>query len=65
MKLAMITADVAALGVLFGSALNIFPAIAGVLAVVYYGFLIYDRVRYGPDIEGRMRWANRSKTNDS
>lgn len=52
MKLAMITADVTTLAIIIGSAFNFIPAIAGVLAVVYYGFLIYDRIKYGPQTTG-------------
>lgn len=51
MKLAALTADITALGVLIGSAINLVPAIAGLLAVIYYGFVIYDRIRYGPEIK--------------
>lgn len=50
MKSLMITADITALGVVLGAAFQILPAIAGLLACVWYGFVIYDRIRYGPDI---------------
>lgn len=50
MKIALITVDVATLAIIVGSAFNFIPAIAGLLAVVYYGFLIYDRIRYGPQV---------------
>jgi hypothetical protein len=50
MKLAMITADLTTLAILVGAAINLIPAAAGLLAVVYYGFLIYDRIKYGPQL---------------
>lgn len=55
MKLAMITVDLTTLAIIMGAALNLIPAIAGVLAVVYYGFLIFDRVRYGPQVATHRR----------
>jgi hypothetical protein len=58
MKLLIITADLAAIGVVVGSALNWMPAIAGLLAAVYYGFVIYDRVKYGPEIGQRKSWTD-------
>lgn len=54
MKPLMITADLTALGVIFGAAFQILPAIAGLLACVWYGFVIYDRIRYGPDLSNRV-----------
>lgn len=53
MKIAMITADITTLAIIVGSAFNFIPAIAGMLAVVYYGFLIYDRIKYGPQVANK------------
>jgi hypothetical protein len=60
MKLALNIIDFAALGVVIGSISRVLPAMAALLAVIYYGFVIYDRVRYGPDLDGRTLW-NRKK----
>lgn len=49
MKPLMITVDIAALSVILGSAMQLLPALAGLLAVVWYGFALYDRIRYGPE----------------
>lgn len=61
MKLMMVTADLTALGVLIGITAKIIPDIVGLLAMVYYGFVVYDRIRYGPEIEKRIFWQNRKK----
>lgn len=55
MKFIMITADITALGVIIGSANQIIPAIAGLLAAIWYGFAIYDRLKNGPRIEKEMK----------
>lgn len=49
-------ADIAALGMVVGTAAKFIPAVAALLAVIYYGFVIYDRIRYGPELEKRMLW---------
>jgi len=54
MKLAEMTIDITALGILVGVVNKVLPALAGLLAIVYYGFVIYDRIKYGPEIEGRL-----------
>jgi len=46
--------DFVALGVIVGTIAKVLPALAAFLAVVYYGFVIYDRIRYGPELEDRM-----------
>jgi len=46
--------DFVALGVIVGTIAKVLPALAALLAVVYYGFVIYDRIRYGPELEDRM-----------
>jgi hypothetical protein len=46
--------DIAAAGLIIGSIVKVLPAIAALLAVIYYGFVIYDRIRYGPELVGRM-----------
>lgn len=50
MKPAFITANLLALGALLGAATQVIPLIGGVLAAIYYGFLVYDRIRYGPTL---------------
>ncbi len=57
--------DVAAFGILMGAAYKIIPSIAALLAVVYYGFVIYDRIRYGPELEHRMFRPRKEKTDET
>ena len=56
-----ITIDLAALGVLLGAVTQVVPAIAGLLAVIYYGFVIYDRIVYGPELDKRTLWRFNKK----
>jgi len=63
MKPLMITADIAAVGAIIGASLNFLPAFvglaAGLLACVWYGFVIYDRIKYGPELDSRQRQHRR------
>ena len=58
MKLATMGVDLGALALVVTSASNFLPSlvavIAGALGAVYYGLVIYDRFKYGPDLEGRI-----------
>lgn len=64
MKLATIGIDVTALGVMAGSIFHVLPIVVtvgvGCLAMIYYGFVIFDRLKYGPELEDRM-WYRRKK----
>jgi small-conductance mechanosensitive channel len=62
MKLLTIGLDVAALSIFLGTAAQIIPTLVGLLAAVYYAFVVYDRIRYGPEIENRMFWERKKKT---
>jgi hypothetical protein len=53
--------DIIALGVIISSVAQLLPAMAALLAVVYYGFVIYDRIKYGPELEARLLWRGRKK----
>lgn len=59
MKLFMIGADITTLAMIAGAVLNLIPTVAGViatiLAAVYYGFLVYDRIKYGPQLTTHHR----------
>lgn len=59
MKLAVISLDIAALGLVVTTAFKLLPAVAGLLAVVYYGFVIYDRIKYGPEAHWPKKDTNR------
>lgn len=61
MKIATIGTDLAALGVILGSAAKFLPAVAALFGAIWYAFVIYDRIRYGPDLGNRMFWVNRHK----
>lgn len=56
MKLATISFDLAALGLILGTATKVLPALAALLGVIWYGFVIYDRIRYGPEVGNRTFW---------
>lgn len=56
MKLATISFDIAALGLILGTATKVLPALAALLGVIWYGFVIYDRIRYGPEVGNRTFW---------
>lgn len=62
MKMMMIATDITAIGFILGSAANVLPAIAGLLAAIWYGFVIYDRIRYGPEISNRTFWKQKTET---
>jgi len=55
-------ADVVALGVIAGTIAKLLPEFAALLAVVYYGFVIYDRIRYGPELERRTTYDQKDMT---
>jgi len=55
-------ADVVALGVIAGTIAKLLPELAALLAVVYYGFVIYDRIRYGPELERRTTYDQKDMT---
>ena len=61
LKFINVGADLAALGLLVGVAAKVIPALAGLLAIIYYGIVVYDRIRYGPELEKRMFWHQRYK----
>lgn len=61
----MVTADLTALGVLIATAAKVVPDVVGILAMVYYAFVVYDRIRYGPEIEKRLFWQNRKDNNET
>lgn len=59
MKLATMGIDLGALALVASSAFKILPGtigiVAGVLGAIYYGFVIWDRIKYGPETEGRHK----------
>lgn len=61
MKLAVVGMDAAALVTMVGAAEHLIPVFAALLAVVWYGFVIWDRIVYGPELEKRMLWQYRRK----
>lgn len=62
MKMLTVGIDIAALSIFMGTAAKIIPTIVGLLAAVYYAFVVYDRIRYGPEIENRMFWERKKKS---
>jgi hypothetical protein len=63
MRIEMIVADITAITVIIGAANSVIPAIAGVLAAIWYGFMVYDRIKYGPEQDGRL-WGNKHDTKE-
>jgi hypothetical protein len=62
MKILTIGLDIAALSIFLGTAAKVIPTVVGILAAIYYAFVVYDRIRYGPEIENRMFWERKKKT---
>lgn len=48
MKLGIMGVDITVLGVIVAAGTNILPALAALLGVIWYGIVIYDRLKYGP-----------------
>lgn len=61
MRLAVAAADVAALGSVLGAATHYLPAVAALLGAIWYALVIYDRLKYGPELEKRMLWQYRTR----
>lgn len=59
MKFLTLTPDIVALAVWISALNKIIPSVVGLLAMVYYGFVVYDRIRYGPELENRLFWKRR------
>lgn len=59
MKPLIMTADIVSLSVILVAAMQFIPAIAGLLAVIWYSFVIYDRIKYGPELDSRQRQHRR------
>lgn len=61
MKMVTISTDIAALGIIIGSAAKFLPAIAALFGAIWYAFVIYDRIRYGPELTHRELFLRRNK----
>lgn len=64
MKIAAMGFDAAALGIILGVANHILPAVAALLGVIWYGFVIFDRIRYGPEVGNRKFWRKIERDED-
>lgn len=60
--------DALALSLVAGAIAKILPSLAALLAIIYYGFVIFDRIKYGPELEKRMlrhRRKNKDETSQA
>jgi hypothetical protein len=57
--------DGMALGSVLGSATHALPAVAATLGVVWYALVIYDRLKYGPDLDGRTLHSKTTTTTET
>jgi hypothetical protein len=53
-QLLLIAADIVSAAAVVGSLAGILPPLASLGALVWYGLVIYDRIRYGPEIDNRI-----------
>ena len=58
----LVTADLVSAAAIVGSLSGVLPPLASLGALVWYSFVIYDRIRYGPEVDTRLiGWRNRKK----
>lgn len=56
LQLALVAADTLSAAAIIGSFTGLLPPLAALAAFVWYAFMIYDRIRYGPEMDGRALW---------